>query len=193
MAESGAQFMQLQIFILGILCEGNNHPYEIKKLIQKNINDEEIVKVNDGTLYYRFESLLKKGYIVKIEVSRENNRPERTTYGITDQGRDALKKDIYKSFQNFSNLRSLYASLLFLKHVDLGKIIDLTEKAVERTKKRFQLLYDSQMPEWWGIYSEKVSENIDFITSHARSNIEYDLEWLEKLLIFLRKMATDNG
>ncbi|WP_206738044.1 hypothetical protein [Fictibacillus sp. S7] len=29
--------------------------------------------------------------------------------------------------------------------------------------------------------------------SHARSNIEYDLEWLEKLLIFLRKMATDNG
>ncbi|WP_156412561.1 hypothetical protein [Fictibacillus enclensis] len=49
------------------------------------------------------------------------------------------------------------------------------------------------MPEWWGIYSEKVSENIYFITSHARSNIEYDLGWLEKLLIFLRKMATDNG
>ncbi|WP_090236786.1 PadR family transcriptional regulator [Fictibacillus solisalsi] len=184
--------MQLQIFILGILWEGNNHPYEIKKLIQKNISDEEIVKVNDGTLYYRFETLLKKGYIEKIEVSRENNRPERTTYGITDHGRDALKRDIYKSFQNFSNLRSLYASLLFLKHVDIGKIIDLTEKAIERTKKRFQLQNDSQLPEWWGIYSEKVSENIDFITSHARSNTEYDLEWLEKLLIFLRTMATDN-
>ncbi|MDN4522879.1 PadR family transcriptional regulator [Fictibacillus fluitans] len=183
--------MQLQIFILGILCEGNNHPYEIKKLIQKNISDEEIVKVNDGTLYYRFESLLKKGYITKIEVSRENNRPERTTYGITDQGREALKEDIYKSFQTFSNLRPLYASLLFLKHVDLAKIIDLTEKAVERTKKRFQLQNDSHLPVWWGNYSKKISENIDFITSHARSNIEYDLDWLEKLLIFLRGTAKD--
>ena len=63
--------MSLQIFILGLLSEGEHHPYDIKKQVFKPL--ENTITINDGTLYYNFEVLLKKGYIRKIKVVQSEN------------------------------------------------------------------------------------------------------------------------
>lgn len=52
---SRRSLMSLQIFILGILSEGEHHPYDLKKQVLKPLDNS--FPINDGTLYYNFEVL----------------------------------------------------------------------------------------------------------------------------------------
>lgn len=65
---------------------------------------EDTVKINDGTLYYNFEVLLKKGLIRKVEVVQTDNRPEKTTYSITEDGVKMLEEGIYDSFRKMTDI-----------------------------------------------------------------------------------------
>jgi DNA-binding PadR family transcriptional regulator len=48
------------------------------------------MKINWGSLYTVVQNLEKHGFIETVEVGREGRQPERTTYQITDAGRDEL-------------------------------------------------------------------------------------------------------
>lgn len=177
--------MSLQIFILGTLCDGESHPYDIKKKIFKYADN--VVQVNDGTLYYNFEVLAKKGYIRKIKVVQSDNRPEKTTYGITDAGRKALEQSIYDSFRSGKNMTSLYASVYFLDLVDKNRLAYLIEDLIERRTQGLRLL---EKP---GAIPDDIPPNktklVGFIADHAKGTLQTDLEWLGKLLHFLREEA----
>lgn len=74
---------------LGLLAEAPMHPYEMFQLMLRRREDEN-VKVRPGTLYHQIGRLADLGYAEQLGTAREGNRPERTTYAITDAGRDAL-------------------------------------------------------------------------------------------------------
>ncbi|MNO19393.1 Transcriptional regulator PadR-like family protein [compost metagenome] len=174
--------MSLQIFILGILSEGEHHPYDLKKQVLKPIDNS--FPINDGTLYYNFEILNKKGLIRKIKVVQSDNRPEKTTYGITEKGREALVEEIYSIFQNFTNVTSLYSSLLFLDKVDHKKLAYLIEEAIERLNKR-KLLIENSDPELSTVPdSQKIP--VRLISDHAYHSVQNDINWLHKLLLEVR-------
>ena len=175
--------MSLQIFILGTLSEGDHHPYDIKKLVLKAL-DNTLTSINDGTLYYNFQVLLKKGWIKKVEVVQSENRPEKTTYGITDVGRKALEEEIYAAFKNISDINSLYSSLLFLDKVDKNKIAYLIEEAIEKLNKKIQIIEQAD-PELTDIPLER-REAVHLIVNHAHHSIKNDMNWLSKLLISVR-------
>ncbi|MED4072624.1 PadR family transcriptional regulator [Priestia endophytica] len=183
--------LSLEIFILGILSEGHSHPYEIKKTILKNLSDEENLKIKDGTLYYRFDTLLKKELIQKVEVVREANRPDKTMYAITDKGREVLKEDIYKSFKNFSNIKTVYSSILFLKHVDLQIVMFLVQEAIEKVKKQREQLINESAAEWWESRETEIDygkkEDYHFVKNHFNETIDFNLAGLEKFLAFLKQ------
>ncbi|OAB47423.1 PadR family transcriptional regulator [Paenibacillus antarcticus] len=175
--------MSLQIFILGTLSEGDHHPYDIKKLVLRALENT-ITNINDGTLYYNFQVLLKKGLIKKVGVVQSENRPEKTTYGITDVGRKALEEDIYAAFKNISNINSLYSSLLFLDKVDKNKVAYLIEEAIEKLNKRMEVVEQAD-PELTAIPLER-RESVHLIVDHAYQTIKNDIHWLSKLLISVR-------
>ncbi|MFS0840999.1 PadR family transcriptional regulator [Paenibacillus sp. 1P03SA] len=172
--------MSLQIFILGILCEGNHHPYDIKKMFKKN-NIEDVHKINDGTLYYNFDVLLKKGYIEKREVIREDNRPEKTTYGITPKGREFLEQEIYASFRNFTGVESLYSSTLFLQHADKNKLIFLIEEVIDKMRNRSE-----QQNQDWEAFKDKTPPSVHLIQDYVHNRMKLESEWLVKLLDFVK-------
>ncbi|MCQ6562372.1 PadR family transcriptional regulator [Paenibacillus mendelii] len=176
--------MSLQIFILGMLCEDYHHPYDIKKMF-KRIKLEEVLKISDGTLYYNFDVLLKKQYIEKIEIIRDEHRPDKTTYGITDKGREALQQEIYNSFKRFTDIKSLYAPLTFLKHADKDKISFLLEESIEKLRKKINKNHDG-----WNSLLQKPQETVQFIYEHALNRMELDAQWLEKLLTWIRSSST---
>ncbi|RUS49023.1 PadR family transcriptional regulator [Cohnella sp. AR92] len=179
--------MSLQIFILGILCEGHRHPYDIKKIFkQENIAPE--VKVSDGTLYYHFEALAKQKYIERIMVSKEENRPERTLYGITDLGREALVEMIYKSFRTFKDITNLYAPILFLHHASKERVIGLIEDCMDAINKKIHR-YDKA---WSTVPKQHENHptvrNAAFLHEHSMSRARVDLEWLGKILDYAKAM-----
>lgn len=167
--------MSLQIFILGVLSSGHHHPYDIKKMFKQNVLDESS-KINDGTLYYNFEVMLKKGYIEKIEVIRDDNRPEKTTYGITPLGKEYLEQEIYASFKNFTRVDALYSSVLFLKHADPKKLMFLIEEAKEKVQNKIKA--DTA---FWEAVRDETPPAVHLIHDHSLSLLKIDLEWLNKL------------
>ena len=174
--------MSLQVFILGLLSEGEHHPYDIKKKVLKPLDNT--VTINDGTLYYQFDVLQKKGYIRKTEVVQSENRPEKTMYSITDEGRKALEEEIYAMFRNFTSIYSLYSSLMFLDKADPRKLAYLIEEAIGRLNKRLELI-ERNDPEQFDIGADK-KEAVGLIAEHARSSIQNDAAWLQKLLAYVQ-------
>ncbi|WOP19473.1 PadR family transcriptional regulator [Raineyella sp. LH-20] len=83
----------LQLSALAILHEGPSHPYEVYQLMLQRREDR-VVKVRPGTLYHAIGRLADDGLLQSCGTDRCGNRPERTTYRITDAGRAALRATV---------------------------------------------------------------------------------------------------
>ncbi|WP_329114678.1 PadR family transcriptional regulator [Streptomyces sp. NBC_01465] len=76
----------LALAVLVLLSERPMHPYEIAQTLRQR-GKEHSVKINFGSLYTVVQNLEKHGYVEVAEVQRKGNRPERTLYGLTEEGR----------------------------------------------------------------------------------------------------------
>jgi len=74
---------------LALLAERPMHPYEMYQLLLAR-HEDRILKVRPGSLYHAVERLAAAELVVTVGTDREGNRPERTTYAVTDAGRAAL-------------------------------------------------------------------------------------------------------
>jgi DNA-binding PadR family transcriptional regulator len=79
----------LAISALAMLNERDMHPYEMYHLLLAR-HEDRVVRVTPGSLYRTIERLTEAGYARATGTEREGNRPERTTYAITEEGRRAL-------------------------------------------------------------------------------------------------------
>src|SRR5215831_18592245 len=80
----------LALSLLNLLVERPMYPYEMATTLRQRGKDEAI-QINWGSLYTVVQKLEKYGFIEAVDVAREGRQPERTTYQITDAGRDELK------------------------------------------------------------------------------------------------------
>ncbi|WP_348525203.1 ATP-binding cassette domain-containing protein [Luteimicrobium album] len=76
----------LALAVLACLWEKPMYPYEITTTLRQRGKDDSI-RLNFGSLYSVIKSLEKHGLITEQRAEREGNRPERTVYEITDDGR----------------------------------------------------------------------------------------------------------
>jgi DNA-binding PadR family transcriptional regulator len=83
----------LGISALAMLNERDMHPYEMYHLLLAR-HEDRVVRVTPGSLYRTVDGLTNAGYARVTGTQREGNRPERTTYAITDEGRMALVERI---------------------------------------------------------------------------------------------------
>lgn len=64
------------------------HPYRMQALIKQRGKDRVVNVRQRASIYQMIERLLRDGLIRVRETNREPNRPERTVYELTDQGRE---------------------------------------------------------------------------------------------------------
>ena len=79
----------LALAVLAYLLAEPMHPYELGRRLKQHGKDRNI-KYNRGSLYMVVEQLRKAGFITEHKTVRDTQRPERTIYNITDDGRDEL-------------------------------------------------------------------------------------------------------
>src|SRR5690606_11757311 len=72
--------------ILVLLAEEPMHPYRMQQLIKERGKDLVINVQRRASLYQTIQRLLRNGLIAVKEISREENRPERTVYELTEKG-----------------------------------------------------------------------------------------------------------
>jgi DNA-binding PadR family transcriptional regulator len=79
----------LALAVLAELLLGPLHPYEIGRRLKEHGKDRNI-KYNRSSLYMVVEQLTKAGFIAEQETVRDTQRPERTVYALSDEGREEL-------------------------------------------------------------------------------------------------------
>lgn len=84
-----------EIAVLATLREAPMHPYQMRRLLHDR-HKEEILALRRGSLYHAIGRLERDLLIEAISTTRDGRRPERTTYRITEAGREALMRVLRK-------------------------------------------------------------------------------------------------
>jgi DNA-binding PadR family transcriptional regulator len=96
MARGGSTLTRL--LILWLLSEAPLHGYRIKKIL-----DDEGLRfwfpVEFGSIYAVLRSLVSGGYVTVVAVEREGQRPERTRYAVTREGREHLRELLARAWR----------------------------------------------------------------------------------------------
>jgi DNA-binding PadR family transcriptional regulator len=80
----------IALAILAMLYEAPMHPYRMQSLIKERGKDEVINVTQRASLYQTINRLEREGLIAAQSVSRDENRPERTVYELTQAGREIM-------------------------------------------------------------------------------------------------------
>ncbi|MED3549645.1 PadR family transcriptional regulator [Cytobacillus praedii] len=175
--------MSIQIFILSKLMEDNNYPYKLKKQLSEPIPLDELGGLTESKLYYHFDSLAKKGLIEPVEIIKEEHRPDKQVFAITDKGREALPKLIYKMFEQAEGIKDMVVGLANMKYVDRNKVADILEKKLKMIKDGWE-----QLSRFEHVQTDKESETIrEFLSGYLSTKTEHTIEWLERLIIHIKE------
>ncbi|MGV8886185.1 MAG: PadR family transcriptional regulator [Microbacteriaceae bacterium] len=87
------ELMPLAVAALALLAERPMHPYEMYQTMVMRKEDR-IVKCRPGSLYHAINKLEEAELIRAVGTDRDGNRPERTTYEITDEGHERFASRI---------------------------------------------------------------------------------------------------
>ena len=80
----------LQLVVLALVYEAPQHPYRMHTLIRERGKDQIANVAQRNSVYQAIRVLERAGLIEALETERDERRPERTIYGITDKGRRTL-------------------------------------------------------------------------------------------------------
>ncbi|HEY2857658.1 MAG TPA: helix-turn-helix transcriptional regulator [Terracidiphilus sp.] len=108
-----------EIAVLSLLREAPMHPYQMQRLLRSRHKDE-ILALKKGSLYHAIARLLKAELIAIEATGRNGRRPERTTYGLTEMGQQALVESLRSMVANPCRESSEFmASMSFLMHLSV--------------------------------------------------------------------------
>lgn len=143
--------MSMRLLVLGLLMEGNKHPYEIRQTIKAR-NWNETFKLRDGSLYYAVDQLREDGLVEAAEIVPVpgENRPDKTIFRITDAGREAFIKLVHHQLDQSSYPQHpVFMALPFVRHCEPETIIPHIEKQItccEERLTRLRMIYELKSP-----------------------------------------------
>ena len=176
--------MAIQIYILSKLIEGDNYPYQLKKELSEPVPFDKIGNITESKLYYHFESLTKQGLIEPTTVIREENRPDKQYFSITEKGREELPNKIYKVFEKATKMSELIIGLLFIRHVDVEKVIPLIQikkLALEKKKMQMSEIYKQvKIP-------ANVKNSVQLANDYMTEMSQREIEWYDRVILQLQE------
>ncbi|WP_102273886.1 PadR family transcriptional regulator [Cytobacillus massiliigabonensis] len=175
--------MSIQIFILSKLMVDNNYPYKLKKQLSEPIPLDELGGLTESKLYYHFDSLAKKGLIEPVKIIKEEHRPDKQVFAITEKGREALPTLIYKLFEQAEDMKDMVVGLANMKYVNRDQVAEILERKLKNIKTVSEKLNHFEHVKT-GDDSEKIRE---FLSGYFSTRTEHTIEWLEKLIIHIKQ------
>jgi DNA-binding PadR family transcriptional regulator len=168
----------LAISVLALLRERPMHPYEMYQLLVER-EETRIVKVRPGSLYHAVERLASDELVVATGTEREGNRPERTTYELTDRGRAALRARIQELLAEPVNEFPIFPVALAESH-------NLTRDEVLEALARRRAGLEASVTELTDLLEVarrlEVAEAYWFQLDYLRAITTTELDWISRLI-----------
>ncbi len=167
--------MYSDILILVMLSHGSKHGYEIKKHVEQIVGTS--VSLNNKVLYSalkRFEEM----HAVQREVVRQEGKPDRHTYSITDHGLELMQMLLQDAsaeiLQNDSEFL-IRVSLFHLLEPEARLEILRTRDGIVRKK----LVHIQEMR---ALATEAADDYIKAVITFNEQQHEQELAWIQSLL-----------
>lgn len=172
----------LQFAALAMYEEGPRHPYEIYQEMLRRSEDR-LVKVRPGTLYHAINRLAEAGLVVEYATGRDGNRPERTTYAITEPGREAalaaLKEMLRRRAEEYPEFPLAVAELSMLTPAEAAEHLAVRAGALRADLAALSAVEPA-------LRAKALPEVLWIEHSWLVTTLGADLEWTERLVARLR-------
>jgi DNA-binding PadR family transcriptional regulator len=177
----------IRFFVLGTLdASGPLHGHQIRQQAQADRTDR-YADIQVGSLYGALKRMAREGLIREVRTERVGNRPERTVYEITPEGRQAL-----------SVIRDEVLHKISLPHdpfdLALKQARDMDEEQFTQVvADRLAALRAKELS--WRHQAERADPYLNdaerMITRHLIDRAATEIRWHEELLGRIPKIAAD--
>ncbi|MBH0775864.1 PadR family transcriptional regulator [Nocardia sp. NEAU-351] len=181
------QVTALAVAVLALLEERPMHPYEMYQLLLSR-GDDLLVKVSAGSLYHTVARLADQELVFAEGVDREGNRPERTTYRLTERGHETLRARLAEVLR-FPHAEYPIFPLALAEAHNLPR-----EDVVALLRERLRFLRVDiedldRMAEWAAAHM--VPRRYWVVVPYLRATLGSQVAWLEQFVIDLESGALD--
>lgn len=169
----------LALAVLSMLTEEPMHAYRMQQLIKERHKDDVVNVSQRNSVYQTIQRLVRDGLAEIASTERAENRPERTTYRITDAGRTILGEWLRTILSTPAvEYREFPAALSFLPNLSPSDAIAALTARVTHLEERLTAL-DTEiaevakfLPRLFAIESEYQREVLAAELSYVRSLVE---------------------
>lgn len=178
--ECAERLTPLSVMVLGLLREGDMHPYEMIRLMRQR-HDDRLAPITNGTVYHTVGRLQKLGLLAELGVDRDGNRPERTTYTLTDDGRAIVLEWVRRELPRVDRPEQFRVALADSHNLDRVEVLELLRLRRDALQGQFCYHRDGR---------DKAAERgvpAQYLVEIEREAalLEADLRWLDTLIIRL--------
>ena len=184
MVDFSAKLTPLGVIVLALLREGDMHPYEMMRLLRYR-RDDRLVPIQNGTFYHTVGRLERAGLLAEVGVNRDGNRPERTTYTLTDSGRHVVLEWVRRELPRIDRPAEFRVALAEAHNLPRTEVVDLL------TQRRIALAENLEMHVRGLADADDRGVPHQYLVELDReaSLLHAELAWLDRL----RARLTDNS
>lgn len=172
-----ATLTPLGVTVLALLREGDMHPYEMLRLLRFR-RDDRMVKVTNGTLYHTVSRLKEQGLLDEVGVDREGNRPERTTYTLTEAGDHVVGEWVRRELGRTDHPLRFRVALAEAHNLEREEAIALLTARLDLMRSELGDLDEGLA----AARGRGVPEQYILETGRQQALLRADLAWLEEML-----------
>ncbi len=177
----------IRVFILGTLAQsGPLHGHQIRQQAQAD-HAELWADVHVGSLYGALKRLANEGLVREVRTERVGNRPERTVYEITTDGRRALSVLREQALRQLDHHNDPF-------DLALTQSRDLPEEALTQiAENRLAGLRvaESSMRHRAETADIYLNESERMVLRHQIERVTAEIRWHEELIARMPKIAAD--
>ncbi|AOS62914.1 PadR family transcriptional regulator [Actinoalloteichus hymeniacidonis] len=173
----------LTLAVLACLAQRPMHPYEMATTMRDQHHDS-AVKINFGSLYNAVETLRKSELIDVQGTGRQGNRPERTTYEITESGRDELAQRLRELLSTPAKEYTLLAAgLTFMTALAPDDVAAQLALRAHRLEKELEIGHEELRAHHEGADGAPPLARIFLVEDEYQLALkETELKWVRRLL-----------
>jgi len=170
--------MSTRLVILGLLRDRAMHGYEIKHIIEDHMGDW--TSIAFGSIYFALKKLAQEGLLEVTATEKPGNRPSRTVYRNTDEGRkefDRLLRELWATPER--QFFAIDLGLFFMDALSENEVREYLTGRVEGLRRTLDYL-DAHRKEQ--LSNPHVPDRARWIFDHSRVHMSAELAWTEGLL-----------
>lgn len=173
--------MTQDIVLLGLLCEGPKHGYEMKKLIEEDLG--RFMELSSAPIYYSLKNLEARGLVTKT-IGQHGRRPEKQIYQITEKGRQEFRNLLHRNFLTLQRpFHNLDLSLYFLKFLEPLEVLEMLRGRLIGLRRIRSWAHQLEK----SLGQEGKPDYLIAIAEHIRLTVQIEIDFIKNFMGSLRQ------